>query len=88
MIGHDCRPGQGTPIDLVKLRSLHVGKIHRPVITEGRQHPETGVPWKRVTTEAGSTTEHNTKDDRVDAVARAETIRAVRDPSTGRIHNA
>jgi hypothetical protein len=49
----------------------------RPRVTEGREHPETGVPWKTVTTEAGSTTEHNTRDDRVDAVARVETVHAV-----------
>jgi hypothetical protein len=79
----------GTPIDLAKLRSIGViGKRSRPVVREGREHPETGVPWKKTTTEAGSTTEHATKDDRVDAVAFARTVRAVRDPSTGKVTNA
>jgi hypothetical protein len=81
----DARPGHGTPIDVGKLRTLRVGKIHRTRVTEGRDHPETHVPWKRTTTEVGSTTEHAVKGDRVDAVARVETIRAVRDPATGRI---
>lgn len=78
---------EGTPIDLEKMRSLGViGKRSRPQVTEGREHPETGRPWKSTSTEAGTTTEHATKDDRVDAVAKVETIRAVRDPQTGRIH--
>jgi hypothetical protein len=84
----DARPEKGTPIDLVKLRSLSVGSRTRPVVTEGREHPQTGRPWKRTETEAGSTVEHATKNDRVDAVARVETIRALRDPATGRISNA
>lgn len=85
----DARPGHGTPIDREKLLSLSVGKIHpEERVTEGRTHPETGVPWKRTTTDAGSHTEHATKDDRVDAVARVETIRVVRDPASGRITNA
>jgi hypothetical protein len=71
-------------------RLLSVGVISMrtcPRVTEGREHPETGRPWKTVETEAGSTTEHSVKDDRVDAVARVGTIRAVRDPGTGRIGN-
>jgi hypothetical protein len=84
----DARPDHGTPVDLVKLRSLSVGSRTRDRVTEGRAHPETGRPWKKVENEIGSTTEHATKDDRVDAVARVETIRAVRDPATGRIRNA
>ncbi len=83
----DARPGHGTPIDLDKLRSLSVGRIHRDRITEGRAHRETGRPWKRVETEAGIVTEHNTRDDRVDAVAKVDTIRVVRDPKTGRPAN-
>lgn len=76
----------GTPIDLEKLRSLNVGRRTRASVTEGRAHPETGRPWKTVTDEAGSVTEHATKDDRVDAVAHVSTIRAYRDPATGGIH--
>jgi hypothetical protein len=63
-------------------RLLGIGVISRrsgPVVREGRQHPETGVAWKSTTDEAGTThTEHNTKDDRVDAVVRPTTVRAVR----------
>lgn len=71
-------PARGTPIDLEKMRSLSVlGRRSRPRVDEGRRHPETGVPFKTVTDEAGSVTEHATKDDRVDAVARVDTIRAV-----------
>jgi len=55
----------------------------RPRITEGRTHPETGVPFKTVTTEAGSTTEHATRDDRVDAIVTPETVRLVRAPKEG-----
>jgi hypothetical protein len=84
----DCRPGHGTPIDIEKMRSLLVGRrSERPVVQEGRQHPETGRPWKTTTTEVGSTTEHATRDDRVDAVAFVPTIRAVRDPATGKVKN-
>ena len=59
----------------------------RDRVVEGRVHPESGRPYKTVTNEAGSTTEHNTKDDRVDAVARVETVRVVRDPGTGEVRN-
>jgi hypothetical protein len=54
----------------------------RPRVTEGRQHPESGVPFKTVTTEAGSTTEH-ARGDRVDAVVTPETVRLVRAPKEG-----
>jgi hypothetical protein len=77
-----------TPIDLDKMRSIGViGRRTRPVVTEGREHPQTGKAWKRIEDEVGAVTEHNTRDDRVDAVAKVETIRAVRDPDTGRIFN-
>jgi hypothetical protein len=80
----DCRPEFGTPIDAVKLRSLQVmGDKSRPRPIEGREHPESGRPFKTVVTEVGSTTEHNTKDDRVDAVAFVDTIRAHIPRSTG-----
>jgi hypothetical protein len=81
---------EGTPVDLNKLRSIGViSRRHsRPQVTEGRQHPESGRPWKRTEDEAGIVTEHNTRDDRVDATAKVETIRAYRDPDTGRVFNA
>lgn len=65
-----------------KVRSLGFlpGGRTRPRITEGRTHPETGVAYKTVTTEVGSTTEHATRDDRVDAVAVPQTVRVVRAP--------
>jgi hypothetical protein len=86
----DARPGHGTPIDVEKLRTLSVTTLGRPRdsrVTEGRAHPETGRPYKTTVTEAGRVTEHDTKDDRVDAIARVETIRAHRDPATGGITN-
>lgn len=66
----------GTPIDLAKLRSIGViSKRSRPTVAEGRAHPETGKAWKAVTDEAGNTvTEHATKDDRVDALVRPESV--------------
>ncbi len=73
----DARPDHGTPIDLDKLRSLNVGRIHRPAVVEGRSHPETGRAWKSTTTEAGTITEHATPDDRVDALVTPETARQV-----------
>lgn len=84
----DARPGHGTPIDRAKLLSLQVkGDRYNPRIIEGRDHPETHVPFKTVSAPEGSTTEHATKDDRVDAVARVSTVRGVRDLSTGNITN-
>jgi hypothetical protein len=62
----------------------------KTAVAEGRRHPETGVPWK-ATSEPGSgliTTEHATKDDRVDAVVRPATVRATYDRSTGRLENS
>jgi hypothetical protein len=59
----------------------------RDRVREGRAHPETGRPWKATSNEAGTVTEHATRDDRVDAVARVDTVRAVRDPTTGRVAN-
>jgi hypothetical protein len=63
-----------------------ISKRSRPVVREGREHPETGHAWKAVTDEAGTVTEHNTKDDRVDAVVRPATVKArIID---GRVRNA
>ncbi|MEU4558534.1 hypothetical protein AB0F72_09090 [Actinoplanes sp. NPDC023936] len=61
-------------------RLLGIGIISRrsgSTVREGRQHPETGVPWKATTDESGTVThvEHNTSNDRVDAIVRPETIR-------------
>ena len=69
-----------TPIDLEKLRTLGViSRRSRPLIREGREHPETGRPWKSTTDEAGTVTEHNVKDERVDALVRPETVHLVRE---------
>jgi hypothetical protein len=87
----DCRPGHGTPIDVEKIRSLQVmGGVVRAATRplEGRHHPETCVPWPPHRPAAASLTEHATRDDRVDAVARVATVRAVRNPTTGRVTNA
>ncbi len=84
----DARPGRGTPIDLAKMRSLSVGRLTRTRVREGRDHPETGRAWKATTTEAGTTVEHNTKNDRVDAYPVVSTVRAVRDPATGKVTQA
>lgn len=66
-----------TPIDREKLLSLGViSKRSRPIVREGREHPETGKAWKSTSDEAGNTvTEHAGKDDRVDVAVRPETIR-------------
>lgn len=72
-----------TAIDLEKMRSIGViGKRTRTQVIEGREHPETGVPYKTTCTEAGSTTEHATRDDRVDVVARPESVTVVRERTT------
>jgi hypothetical protein len=52
-----------------------ISKRSRPVVREGREHPETGKAWKSTSDEAGTVTEHNTKDDRVDAVVTPETVK-------------
>lgn len=62
-----------TPIDLAKMRSIGViSKRSRPVVTDARRAD--GVRVKITETEAGRTIEHNTKDDRVDAVATPQTL--------------
>lgn len=69
----------GTPIDREKIRS--VGVISRrsgPRIREGREHPETHVPFKATTDELGNTTtEHATADDRVDVQIRPQIVRSI-----------
>lgn len=60
---------------------LTIGVISRRTraqVQEGHHHPETGVAWKS-TTEPDSgltTTEHSTKDNRVDALVRPQSVRA------------
>jgi hypothetical protein len=62
-----------------KLLTLGViSKRTRPIVREGREHPDSGKPWKSVTTEAGTVTEHNTKDDRVDALVTPQTVKLTR----------
>lgn len=65
----------GTPIDLAKLRSLGIlGRRTRDVVREYRRHD--GVLVKATTDQLGNTTtEHATKDDRVDVHIRAPHIR-------------
>lgn len=77
----------GTPIDLEKMRSLSVGRIHRDIVREGRSHPESGAAWKSVTNEAGTVTEHNVKGDRQDVLARVEPVRARFNATTGKLEN-
>jgi hypothetical protein len=60
----------------------------RARVREGRQHPESGKPYKAVTDELGNTTtEHNIKGDRQDVLIRPETVRVARDPATGKLEN-
>lgn len=67
----------GTPIDLEKFRSIGViSKRSRPVVTDGRRAD--GVRVKITETEVGRTIEHNTKDDRVDAVVTPQTVTVTR----------
>ena len=62
-----------------KLLTLGViSKRTRPVVREGREHPETGKAWKSVSTDAGTVTEHNTRDDRVDALVTPQTVTITR----------
>ncbi len=67
----------GTPIDIDKIRSIGViSKRSRPTVTDGRRPDGTRV--QITDTEAGRTVEHATKDDRVDAYARPETLTVTR----------
>ncbi len=45
-------------------------------VREGREHPETGVPWKATTNELGHTVTEHAKGDRQDVLIRPQTIRA------------
>ncbi len=63
----------GTPIDLAKMRSIGViSKRSRPVVTDARRAD--GVRVKITADETGRTIEHNTRDDRVDAIVTPQTI--------------
>ena len=63
----------GTPIDLAKMRSLGViSKRSRPVVTDARRAD--GVRVKITSDETGKRIEHNTRDDRVDAIVTPQTI--------------
>lgn len=62
-------------------RLLGVGVISRvsgSTVREGREHPETGGRWKSTTDEGGTTHTEHAVGDRVDAVVRPTTVRAVR----------
>lgn len=64
-----------------KVRSLSFiggGRARDTRVVEGRAHPDTGVPYKTTITEAGRTTEHATRDDRVDAVVTPTSITVTR----------
>jgi hypothetical protein len=71
-----------TPIDVEKMRSIGViSKRTRPTVREGREHPETGRPFKEVTDELNNTvTEHSTAggapgvSDRQDVNVRPKTV--------------
>lgn len=53
-----------------------ISKRSRPVVREGREHPETGARWKSTTDELGNVvTQHNTKDDRQDVLIKAPTVK-------------
>ncbi len=64
-----------------RMRSIGVlrrGRSRSTTVVEGKAHPETGVPFKATTDERNNTTtEHATKDDRVDVTLRPETARQV-----------
>ncbi len=81
-------PPGATPIDRDKMLSLGFirgGLPSRPRVREGREHPDTGRPWKAVTDELGNTqTEHAVKGDRLDARVHVKPIALrVGAPQTG-----
>lgn len=74
-----------TAIDRDKLLSIgYIGRRSRPVVRDGRHHPESGAAWKSTTDEAGTVTEHNVKGDRVDALVTPATVRMVLPEGTPR----
>lgn len=52
-----------------------ISRRSRPLVSEGREHPESGAAWKSTTDEAGTVTEHNVKGDRVDVLVTPQTVR-------------
>lgn len=67
----------GTPIDLAKMRSIGViSNRTRTVVTDARRSD--GVRVKITSDETGRTIEHNTKDDRVDAIVTPQTVKVVK----------
>lgn len=54
---------EGTPIDIEKMRSIGViSKRTKPEIREGKNHPDSGLPYKATKDEQGTTvTEHGTR---------------------------
>ena len=67
-----------------KVRSLGYlsrGRTRDTRIREGREHPETGVPYKVTETDAGRTIEHATGD-RVDAVVTPTALYVTREQLT------
>jgi hypothetical protein len=60
---------------LLSIGYLSKGRT-RSRVKEGREHPDSGKPYKATIDELNNTvTEHNTKDDRVDVTVRPETVR-------------
>lgn len=78
----------GTPIDLDKMRSLsYISRRTRPRIREGREHPDSGKPYKATRDEAGNVvTEHGARgsgvSDRQDVDIHPATVRAEVTPET------
>lgn len=64
-----------------RMRSIGVlrgGRSRSTTVVEGKAHPETGAAFKATTDEHNNTTtEHATRDDRVDVLLRPETARQV-----------
>lgn len=65
--------GEGTPIDLEKLRSLSVGRRTRDRVKEWRT--EDGERHKAVTDELNNTVTQHSKGDRQDVLIRAPHIK-------------
>jgi hypothetical protein len=75
----------GTPIDLGKLRTIGmISRRTRPVVTDARR--DDGVRVKVTTTDEGRTVEHNTRDDRVDAIVTPQTLTVTREQLKEQTH--
>ncbi len=54
------------------------GRTKSKSVVEGKVHPDSGAAYKATTDDLGhTTTEHNTKDDRVDVLLRPQTARRI-----------